>query len=184
MKIIGGVKLAAAIGKRLAAKLNTKYRGVTIVMKKNYDIQGGFVVVVKAITAFGRRLATVLIALPFLTAPAFAQEAKGGDTKGDLTTKATNPVGALIQLQLQDLYIPSSNNSSGYANTAIIQPVVPFDLGGESYFQGIITRTTMPIVTTPEVNDNRETGGVTARNGSSRIFPISARGPAPLGSRP
>ena len=90
-----------------------------------------------------------------------AQEAKGGDAKhdsGDLTTKATNPLGALIQLQLQNLYFPDSNNSSGYANTAYIQPVVPFELSADSYFQGIVTRTTIPIVTTPEVNDNRVTG--------------------------
>ena len=69
-------------------------------MKTNYVKQSGFAV--KAITTFRRRLVAVLVALPFLTgAPAFAQEAKGGDTKdhhGDLTTKATNPVGALIQL--------------------------------------------------------------------------------------
>jgi hypothetical protein len=103
---------------------------------------------------------TVLILVLGIAGSLPAQEAKGGDTKadhGDLTTKATNPVGSLIQLQLQNLYIPSSDNSSGYANTAIIQPVIPFDLG-DGYFQGIITRTTMPIVTTPEVNDNRVTG--------------------------
>ena len=128
-------------------------------MKINYVRQNGFAV--KAITTFRRRLATVLVALLSLTgAPAFAQEAKGGDTKGgqgDLTTKATNPVGRLIQLQLQNLYIPSSDNSSGYANTGIIQPVVPINFSGDGYFQGIVTRTTIPIVTTPKVNGKRET---------------------------
>ena len=94
-----------------------------------------------------------------------AQEATDADTKadtkkggGNLTTAATNPVGALIQLQLQDLYIPNSDNSSGYANTGIIQPVVPISLPEDGYFQGIITRTTIPIVTTPKVAGNRETG--------------------------
>ena len=100
-----------------------------------------------------------------LAGPAAAQETKDADTKadakkggGDLTTAATNPVGALIQLQLQNLYIPESDNSSGHANTAIIQPVVPIHLGEDNYFQGIITRTTIPIVTTPKVAGNRETG--------------------------
>lgn len=96
-----------------------------------------------------------------LAGPVVAQEAKDADTEkggGDLTTAATNPVGSLIQVQLQDLYIPNSRNSEGYANTAIIQPVIPISLGDDSYFQGIITRTTIPIVTTPEVNGNRETG--------------------------
>jgi len=87
---------------------------------------------------------------------ASADEKKQSD--GDLTTKATNPVGALIQLQLQDLYVPSSDNSSGYANTFILQPVIPFPLGDDGYFQNIIARPTIPIVTTPKVNGNRETG--------------------------
>lgn len=90
-----------------------------------------------------------------------AQPAAQGEKKsggGDLTTAATNPVGSLIQLQLQNLYIPESDNSSGYANTAILQPVVPFDLADDSYFQGIITRTTIPIVTSPKVGGNRDTG--------------------------
>lgn len=85
-----------------------------------------------------------------------ADEKKQSDD--NLTTKATNPVGALIQLQLQNLYVPESDNSSGYANTGIIQPVIPYSLGDDSYFQNIIMRPTIPIVTTPKVNGNRETG--------------------------
>ena len=72
-----------------------------------------------------------------------AQEAKDADTKadpknggGDLTTAATNPVGSVTLLQLQNLYIPNSDNSSGAANTGIIQPVVPFNLPEDGYFQG------------------------------------------------
>ena len=104
----------------------------------------------------------ILAAFMFgLAGSAAAQEAKDADTKkggGDLTTAATNPVGALIQVQLQNLYIPNSDNSSGPANTGIIQPVVPIHLPEDGYFQGIITRTTIPIVTTPKVAGNRETG--------------------------
>ena len=93
--------------------------------------------------------------------PAWAQEndsaPAGGDeqSEGNLTTKATNPVGALIQLQVQDLFVPESDNSSGSANTGIIQPVIPFALAEGGYFQNIITRPTLPIVTTPKVNGNR-----------------------------
>ena len=108
--------------------------------------------------------ATILILAAFmfgLAGPAAAQEAKDADTKkggGDLATAATNPVGAVIQVQLQNLYIPNSRNSDGYANTAILQPVIPFHLPEDGYFQGIVTRTTIPYVTTPEVFDNRESG--------------------------
>jgi hypothetical protein len=90
-----------------------------------------------------------------LVASAEAQDAKGG---GDLATAATNPVGSANQLQLQNTFIPSSKNSDGGANTAIIQPVVAFDIGEDSYFQGIVTRTTLPIITTPEIADDRVTG--------------------------
>jgi hypothetical protein len=100
-----------------------------------------------------------------LTGPIAAQETKDADSKAepkkghaDLTTAATNPVGSIIQLQLQNLYIPESDNSSGHANTGIIQPVVPIHFSGDNYFQGIVTRTTIPIVTTPKVAGNRETG--------------------------
>ncbi|MGI9509429.1 MAG: hypothetical protein ACR2QJ_08790 [Geminicoccaceae bacterium] len=101
--------------------------------------------------------------------PASAQDKDsapaGGNeqSEGNLTTKATNPVGALIQLQLQDLFVPESDNSSGSANTGIIQPVIPYALGEGGYFQNIITRPTIPIVTTPKVDvgegdRERETG--------------------------
>jgi hypothetical protein len=112
-----------------------------------------------------RKIITALAVLTSLAiTPAWAQDndsAPADEKKqsdGELTTKATNPVGALIQLQLQDLYVPDSDNSSGYANTFIVQPVVPISLGDDGYFQNIITRPTIPIVTTPKVNGNRETG--------------------------
>jgi hypothetical protein len=81
-----------------------------------------------------------------------AQAAKKTSGGGDLASRATNPAAALIQLQLQNSVIPSSDKSDGYANTAVIQPVYPFVLGKEHYFQSIITRTTIPIVTTPDVH--------------------------------
>jgi hypothetical protein len=76
---------------------------------------------------------------------ALAQDQSGDDLAG----QATNPAAALIQLQLQDMIIPSSQNSTGVANTAIIQPVYPFVLGQGHFFGSIITRTTLPILTTP-----------------------------------
>jgi len=102
-----------------------------------------------------------------LAGNAAAQDAKQATDYGDhldpeehhdLTTAATNPVGALIQVQLQDLYTPNSRSSDGYANTGIFQLVAPLPLPKGGYFEGLITRTTLPIVTTPEINGDRETG--------------------------
>jgi len=89
-----------------------------------------------------------------------AEEAKKAAAKdhSNLTTAATNPVGALVQVQLQDLYTPNSRNSEGYANAAIFQVVAPISLPEGGYFEGLITRMSLPIVTTPEINGDRETG--------------------------
>ncbi len=51
---------------------------------------------------------------------AVAQDKKGG---GSLASDATNPAAALIQLQLQDQFVPSTENADGVANTFIVQPV-------------------------------------------------------------
>lgn len=70
----------------------------------------------------------------------------------DLATAATNPVGSANQLQFQNLFINKSHNSDGDdANTFIIQPVVSFSLPEDSYFQGVVTRWTIPYVKSPEV---------------------------------
>jgi len=69
--------------------------------------------------------------------------------ESDLSNMATNPAAALIQFQIQNVFVPNSHNSSGYANTFIIQPVIPFSLGKDFYFQNLVTRTTIPLITTP-----------------------------------
>lgn len=71
----------------------------------------------------------------------------------DLATAATNPVGSANQLQFQNLFIQDSNNASGNdANTFIIQPIVTFDLPEGSYFENVVTRWTIPYVTTPDID--------------------------------
>jgi len=88
-------------------------------------------------------------ALIFISSPSLAQDTKpaaGGD-KASLANQATNPAAPLIQFQLQNVFAPSNRGASGYANTFIVQPVIPFSLGKDSYFQNIITRTTLPINT-------------------------------------
>ena len=67
----------------------------------------------------------------------------------DLAKTATNPIGDMIQVQLQNQYSPSVWEMDGHLNTAIVQPVVPFDLPFES-MPKMITRTTIPYVRTPD----------------------------------
>jgi len=78
--------------------------------------------------------------------PAAGDKAAGHDDS--LAAAATNPISNLIQFQIQNVFIPTSWESSGYANQFIIQPVIPINLHNK-IFPTLITRTTLPIVTTP-----------------------------------
>ena len=69
----------------------------------------------------------------------------------DLATKATNPIGDLIQVQLQYQHGSDIYDLDGDSDTAIVQPVIPFDLPWESVPK-IITRITIPAyVSTPDL---------------------------------
>jgi hypothetical protein len=63
--------------------------------------------------------------------PAAPESAAGASSGGaththsSLAQQATNPVAPLIQLQLQNLFIPDSHNADGYSNQLIVQPVIP-----------------------------------------------------------
>jgi hypothetical protein len=133
--------------------------------------------VVEVSTMLRTMLASALILGLLVCGPAgpiAAQETKDADAKkahGNLASAATNPAAPLIQLQLQNLYVPESHNSSGYANTAIVQPVIPVVLGPEHYFQSLIFRPTIPVaVTTPKVADKRTTG-----MGDTTFLAVAAR---------
>ncbi len=80
-----------------------------------------------------------------------AKAAAGGKGTGhddSLAAAATNPISNLIQFQLQNIFIPTSWDASGYANQFLIQPVIPINLHNK-IFPTLITRITLPIVTTP-----------------------------------
>lgn len=78
-----------------------------------------------------------------------AKEDAHAQKHGDLAAAATNPIASLIQFQIQNTFVPDSYDSSGYANTFVLQPVIPFKLPFET-FPTLVTRTTLPIVTTPD----------------------------------
>jgi hypothetical protein len=73
-------------------------------------------------------------------------EGQGG---GDLAGDATNPTSNLTQYQLQNTFIPSTYEASGFAHTLSLQMVKPFETG-LCFFPTWITRTTLPVVTTAD----------------------------------
>jgi len=85
------------------------------------------------------------------TGTASAQAKSSGD---DLAVAATNPIANLMQFQFQNTSSIESYNSSGYANAFVIQPVIPikFTDDPDAFFKFGVTRTTLPILTTPDID--------------------------------
>lgn len=77
----------------------------------------------------------------------------------DLATKATNPIGDLIQIQLQYQHGSNIYDLDGSSDTAIVQPVIPIDLPWESVPK-MITRTTIPYVSTPDLPGSGSVDGI------------------------
>ena len=69
-----------------------------------------------------------------------------------LAETATNPIGNLVQLQIQDQYNFSNYNSDGGSNLFILQPIIPIKLNWDAV-PLMITRTTLTFVTTPDLGD-------------------------------
>lgn len=93
---------------------------------------------------------------PHLT-PHTAEPPTGGHN--NLAEAATNPIANLMQMQVQDTYNFENHNSSGYSNVATLQSVIPVNLSSEAV-PLLITRTTLPFVTTPDLGApaNRKNG--------------------------
>lgn len=70
----------------------------------------------------------------------------------NLAEAATNPIAKLNQVQLQNSYSWENHNSSGFSNVSVFQPVIPINLPWEKV-PVMITRTTVPYVTTPDFGD-------------------------------
>jgi hypothetical protein len=74
---------------------------------------------------------------------------QGEGGSGNLAGDATNPTSNLTQYQLQNTFVPSTYDASGFAHTLSLQMVKPFETG-LGFFPNWITRTTLPVVTTAD----------------------------------
>ena len=94
---------------------------------------------------------TRLAAVAGLLAGLACGQAFAGD---DLGEAATNPVSNLIQFRMQDQYTASSHNADSWGNAAIVQTVVPIPSLAKKFdsLKGIVTRATMPYVSTPDLD--------------------------------
>lgn len=79
--------------------------------------------------------------------PAGHESAAHGES---LASKATNPVGDMIQVQNQFQYSGNVYNMDGYTQVGIVQPVIPVDLPFK-WMPKMITRTTVPYIRSPDL---------------------------------
>ena len=88
-----------------------------------------------------------------------AKGASGSKEAGgqSLAEQATDPTSPLVQLRFENSFIPESFDSSGYANTAEIQPVIPWKA---PWGQLMITRPTIPfpLIADPDGSVNGTSG--------------------------
>lgn len=80
-------------------------------------------------------------------------------TADDLAGAATNPLANLMQFQFQYQYNGGYHNSNDTSQMGVIQPVIPFNLPFASV-PTVITRTTIPYLTTPEIDVGNKLGSV------------------------
>jgi hypothetical protein len=122
---------------------------------KNLQLRMALIGLCTVAIMFGLSTGSVLAAhdhpeknLPAHEQPHKAEPPTGGHA--NLAAAATNPIANLVQFQVNDSFSPSNHNASGYSNTTVIQPVIPFKLPWES-MPLLITRTTLPYVITPDL---------------------------------
>lgn len=96
--------------------------------------------------------------------------AASGGSHSDLAKQATNPGAPLIQLQLQNLFIPSTHGLDGYANQFIVQPVIPFSKQDwmPDFLPRSILRPTIPIVTSADIDGGPD--GTTGLGDTSFVY--------------
>lgn len=73
----------------------------------------------------------------------------GGGGGGASAAAATDPSAMLTQFQIQNVFTPETYDASGYSNTVILQPVLPFPVampGLKDIFPNHIIRPTHPII--------------------------------------
>jgi hypothetical protein len=64
----------------------------------------------------------------------------------------------LAQIQFQNIFIPNTRGASGYANTFIVQPVIPINLNSEIFPYHII-RPTLPLISPADPDGPRDRKG-------------------------
>ena len=96
------------------------------------------------------------------------QEGDSGGGGGDLAGQATNPTSNLKVYQIQNTFVPSTYEASGFSHILGLQAVLPFETGN-CFFPTWVTRSTLPIVTSADPDGAVPIG---PPNGSDFLVPL------------
>ena len=91
---------------------------------------------------------TILILLIATLLPATFAFGQSGDDSGG-SADPNNPAAILTQFQMQNIFTPETYDATGYSNTVVLQPVLPFPValpGLKEFFPAHILRPTVPII--------------------------------------
>lgn len=92
-------------------------------------------------------LFSAFVAFMLMGTTGYAQTTASGEGGGAGAAQATDPTAPLTQLQFQNIMAFESFDGSGYANAAVVQPVLPFPVampGFKELFSSHIVRPTLP----------------------------------------
>lgn len=73
----------------------------------------------------------------------------GEDSGGGGSADPNDPSAILTQFQMQNIFTPETYDATGYSNTVVLQPVLPFPValpGLREFFPAHILRPTLPII--------------------------------------
>jgi hypothetical protein len=78
----------------------------------------------------------------------------GNVASADLGEAATNPVSNLVQFRLQNQHSWENYNADSWSNAGLIQTVIPLPSVASKFdsLKGIVTRATIPYVSTPQLD--------------------------------
>jgi hypothetical protein len=97
-----------------------------------------------------------------------AQDSGGSGGGGDLSSQATNPTSNLTVYQVQNTFVPSTYEASGFAYILGLQAVKPFETRS-CFFPTWITRTTLPVISSADPDANVPIG---PPNGGDFAIPL------------
>lgn len=91
----------------------------------------------------------MILCFLFTSLPTAWAVGQSGDDSGGGAADPNDPSAILTQFQMQNIFTPETYDATGYSNTVVLQPVLPFPVAlprVKEFFPAHILRPTLPII--------------------------------------